>query len=198
MKLINFNDLPYFEFISDMLDFNKVYGDDEIVCIPLTVQTYNNDTFNKIRDVFEERMREFYFEEDWNEGIIDGEFSLVIWNDENSYTYHLQFLADQCNIEMDIRLNEREKSILSPIIQKYFYKQQKQYDIHQARIEVAKTFANNVPNEVLGQLRLQTDTFNGKRYRSAWITDDCASSVFATIENCLKPDCPVKLVKFEC
>jgi hypothetical protein len=194
MKLINFNDIPHFEFDIDMLNFESAEYDDDIICIPLTLKAYRDENFDAIRDVFEERMREFYFEETWDECIIDGEFSLIVWNEDTDCSYRLQFLAKDCDIETEIKLTDQEKSILSPIIQKAFGF----IDMNKVRENVAKTFGDYISKDILNKLILTSDVLDGKEYRSAWITDDNQACVFAKIEDVQDKNFPVKMVKFGC
>ena len=194
MKLINFDEVSNFTFTADKLDLNNICGDEDIICIPFTLNAYGDENFDYIRDVFEERMREFYFEEIWNEGIIDGEFSLIIWNEDNECSYRLQFFANDCDIELEIKLTDKEKSILFPTIQKYFG----YVDIDEIRNDVAKTFDSNISKDVLDKLMLTSDILDGDEYRSAWITDDNQACVFAKIEDIWDKDCPVEITKFGC
>lgn len=196
MKLINFDEstLPCFNVSKYVLDFDSMEYDDESIIIPFKKDINNNDKFKPIKVILEDRLKDFYTDELFDD-LIDDEFSLIIWNTDNGYVYKIQIVTDNAYTNLEIEINYSEYLILKSVIDKAF---KCPYDIDNARIDVMKTFAGKIPRQVLNQLKLVTDTLEDNKYHSAWITNDCTSSVFANINDVSKPDCPVEIVKFAC
>lgn len=124
MRIINFEmeTRPYFILTNEMLNFSKIDYDEESVIIPFANKAFSDNAFQPIIDIIQQRVRDFYFEENFENGIASGDYSLIIWkNDDNSCTYKVQFVTDDgCDMYLQIGLNSDELKLIQPVKDKAF------------------------------------------------------------------------------
>jgi len=201
MKLINFNNfayLPHFILKQDLLDFENVEHDSESIIIPFTSEISDNLYFEHIKEILENQLRYFYTDEYWKDCEIQGSYSLVICkNIDVSYGFQIQFVDKEyyCDTAIEVELNSNERQILKSIIDKAF---NSKHTIENIRKNVAYSFSTYVSESVLNKLKLVSDSINGNRYNSAWITDDNQCCIIANVNNISDSKCPVEIVKFGC